>query len=181
MKTVYLMVSHSGTAPANLVRFFTHKDYSHACYARDESLSNLYTFGRIHTAFFIPGGFITGGIDSDFYKHYPHTKICVYAATLTQAQYETVEARLAVFLKNPQQYHYGFANCVFQFFGMRVHRRHHYTCSQFIAQLFADILPLQKDWSLAKPTDFCNLALPCVFEGTAEEYTNMTKQKEAVV
>ncbi|MEG1380937.1 MAG: hypothetical protein RSC73_01725 [Ruthenibacterium sp.] len=181
MKTVYLMVSHSGTAPANLVRFFTHKEYSHACYARDESLSNLYTFGRIHTAFFIPGGFITGGIDSDFYKHYPHTKICVYAATLTQAQYETVEARLAVFLKNQQQYHYGFANCVFQFFGLRVHRRHHYTCSQFIAQLFADILPLQKDWSLAKPTDFCNLALPCVFEGTAEEYTNMTKQKEAVV
>ncbi|MEF9968871.1 MAG: hypothetical protein RR759_00280 [Ruthenibacterium sp.] len=181
MKTVYLMVSHSGTMPANVVRFFTHKEYSHACYARDENLSALYTFGRINTRFFIPGGFITGGIDSDFYQHYPHTKIAVYAVTLTQTEYETVEKRLADFVEHPQHYHYGFVNCVLQFFGLRVHRRYHYTCSQLIAQLFEGILPLQKDWSLAKPTDFCNLALPCIFEGTAEEYSNMIKQKEAVV
>lgn len=181
MKTVYLMVSHSGTVPANIVRFFTHKEYSHACYANSAALSNLYTFGRINTAFFIPGGFITGGIDSDFYQHYPHTKVRVYAVALTDAQFETVEARLAKFLENPAQYHYGFANCVLQFLGLRVHRPHHYTCSQMIAQLFEGILPLQKDWSLAKPMDFCNLALPCIFEGTAEEYNNMMKQKETVV
>lgn len=176
--TVYLMISHSGTGPANLVRFFTRQPYSHVCYAEDASLSALYTFGRRYTRFFLPGGFIAGGIQSDFYKTYPHTRIRVYALEITAAQKALVDARLAPFLAAPLRYKYGMFNCVYQFFGIPRHRAHHFTCSQFVALLFEGILPFGRDTSLVRPMDFCSFSLPCVFEGTAEEYCTLQKTQE---
>lgn len=177
MPKVYFMIAHSGTLPADVVRFFTHKPYSHACFSFDRALTKLYSFGRIYTRFFIPGGFITGGIDSDFYKHHPRTKICVLEAEITEAQRAEVLSRLAPFEQNPRFYKYGFANCVFQWLGRPVQRTRHFTCSQFIAQIFDGILPFSRPPSLVRPMDFCELNLPCIFTGTAEEYIHFLKKE----
>ena len=178
MPKVYFMIAHSGTMPANVVRIFTRKPYSHACFSFDRQLTQLYSFGRLNTRFFIPGGFISGGIDSDFYTHYPRTKICVFEGEITEAQQATVRARLAPFIENSRFYKYGFANCVFQWIGHSVQRARHFTCSQFVAQMFDGILPFSRPPSLVRPMDFCNLGLSCIFTGTAEENLHLL-EKEA--
>lgn len=169
--TVYIVVSHSGTLPANLVRLATHKPFSHVCYAPDADLNALYSFGRIYPEFFVPGGFIDGGIRSAFYRGKPNTRLRVYAVSLTPAQKELVEMRLAPFLAQPRHYHYGFLNCVLQHANIPLRRARHYTCSQFVAMLFEGVLPFHKDISLVQPMDFCALSLPCVYEGTAGAFS----------
>lgn len=170
MPSAYIVICHSGTLSSNFVRLFTLKPFSHVCYAPDARLARMHTFGRLYTPFFFPGGYINNGADSGFYKKYPRTKLRVLRVELSDAQQTLLDTRLAPFLQNPRRYHYGFANCLYQMLGVRRQRSHHFTCSQFIALLFEDILPLPRHTSLTRPMDFCALNLPCVFEGTMQAF-----------
>lgn len=174
MHKLYLAVTHSGTWFANGISLFTNgAEYSHAGISFSPTLNPLYSFGRKFTYLLLPSGFITQGFGKHFYNHHPRGKLRVYLVTLTDAQYDLLNARLQPFIDNTNSYKYGTLNIAYHYFGIPIHRSKHYTCIGFVAEMLNGILPFNKDSSLVKPMDMCNFDLPLLYEGSFKNFNSI--------
>ena len=57
-KQVFIILSNSHSAVSNMLKFFSHDEYTHVAISLDADLKQMYSFGRLHPSFPIPGGFI---------------------------------------------------------------------------------------------------------------------------
>ena len=58
MKRIYFVLTYSGTALGQIIRFKTRKKYTHVSISLDESLEKMYSFSRINPYNCFIGGFM---------------------------------------------------------------------------------------------------------------------------
>lgn len=172
MENVYLCVMHSGTFMSKCVRFFANKgsQLSHVGLSLSPSLAPMYSFGRKYIYFAQPGGFVSYGLGSAFYNKHPDGKLLVYKMSVTDDQYNTLCTKLEPFIKAPKMYKYGNINCALHMLNKPCHRKHHFTCTTFVADMLEHIVDFDKDSSLLNPVDFCKLDLPLIYDGYFKDY-----------
>ena len=159
MKTVYVILSSTGTRPARLIRLVTKAEYSHASIALVPSSQHLYSFGRRKLKNFLVGGFI----NEDTRKHvmglFPHAPCVVLALTVSARSYEKMELIIDEFNRQYKRCKYSFVGAFTSLFGIKKRLKYHYTCSQFVASMLylSDAVKLPKHPSLMKPSDFLKI------------------------
>ena len=69
-KSIYVVLTMTGTLPARIIKFYTGEPYSHASIAFDEDLQEMYSFARrtVHNPF--NAGFVREYIDSGIFGIY---------------------------------------------------------------------------------------------------------------
>jgi hypothetical protein len=170
MRRAYIILSHSNTLPARIIRFFTGKYYNHVSFGFSKDLKEIYSFGRKYPRFIYPGGFITEGVKSGYFGLHPGTKIAVMEINLSRRETDRIKAKIEKFIKNRNKFKYGLWHTVRIYFGKIYRDDKKYVCSVFVAYLLKDSFDLGKDYSLIMPEDFYILNAKIIYEGTRGGY-----------
>ncbi len=151
--TVYILLTRSGTLFSRLIHLATQDDYTHASIGLDGPDGPFFSFARKHPRFALPAGLVEERVTA------PRRCVpcCLYALSVSDQTYCQLRALLRDMYEQRASYHYSLFGVLACFFHIALPRRHHYFCSQFVADLLerCHALELPKPPTLVRPADFC--------------------------
>lgn len=83
MKKIYLVLAHTGTTLATIIKYYTKDEFSHVSIALDDELEEMYSFGRLNPYNPFWGGFVHENIYKGTFKRFKNTKTEVYSLLVT--------------------------------------------------------------------------------------------------
>jgi len=175
MKKIYILLMHTNTVPAKLVKFFTRYLYSHVAISLDKSCYLTYSFGRRSLYNILNGGFSIQKKDGPFFKKFNKTICKIYELEITDKQYEDVKQIIDDMERNTDNYKYDFLGIVPRFFKIPVTFENKFVCSYFVAYLLekANICTFEKNTCLVIPKNFENLrGIKLIYSGNYLDYKN---------
>ena len=158
-KTVYILLTRSGTWFSRLIHLATSDCYTHASIGLDGPAGPFYSFARKYPHTALPAGLVMESPRSGFLSRHPGLPCRLYTLSVRPETYLRLRRRLNDMYAQREQYHYNLLGALSCFFQLPLARRNHYFCSQFVALLLRQCgaLSLNKDPALTRPADFCAL------------------------
>lgn len=156
MKKIYIILMHTNTIPARLIRFFTRYKYSHVGIALNRECNIIYSFGRKQVNSILNAGFTAESKDGEFFKKFNETVCKIYEVEINDEQYQNVKKIIDYMRQNSLNYKYDFFGIIPRFFGIPIKSENKYVCSYFVADILkkSKIYNFKKDVCLIKPQDF---------------------------
>jgi len=180
MKTVYLLLTRSGTLFSRCIRILTASPYTHvAISVADDPADCYYSFGRKNPLLPFPAGFIRESRENGYLKRFPRTKCVLLALGISDDAYSSICSRLLKMEASARYYHYNLSGALLCGFGIQLVRRRHYFCSQFIGDLLtrSGAVSLPQQFSLMQPTDYAFLpGVHVLYAGSAGELFGNTER-----
>lgn len=156
---VYIMLMHSGTTLANIIKKVTKSNFSHSSISFDASMTKMYSFGRKFDSNPFIGTFRSENIRSQFFtgKDIP---FALYMVPATKSEIAAMKRRLEFFTKNATKFKYDFTGLFKNYLGIADNPEYKYFCSRFVADILNAGRPSEKPYvvepSLMKPEDFAH-------------------------
>lgn len=178
-KTIYIMLSHSGSMFSKLINLCTKEPYTHVSIAFDEGLREMYSFGRINPYNPIIGGFVKEDIINGTFGRFPETRCALYSLEINDKQHDRLKAELYKFKQESNKYGYNLLGVMSAAFNFPLHRKYSYFCSQFVSEVLLNsgIKIIDKNPSLTSPMDFISCEeLEIIYEGELRAYGSMQNQ-----
>ena len=97
MKTIYVVITYTGTMLSKIIKMYTKSEFSHVSISMDLELQQMYSFGRLNPYNPIIGGFVHEYIDKGTFKRFKKTKTEVYSMFVTDEQYEKAKKTIEYF------------------------------------------------------------------------------------
>lgn len=130
---VYVVLSHSGTTLANIIKKVTGDEYSHAMISFDSSLRNMYSFGQNTLADRFEAGMVHSDISEALYRRpVPYS---VYVTFVDVEEYKEMKKRLYTLLATSKKLKYDFVGLIKYALGHPEESRNKMFCSQFVANV----------------------------------------------
>jgi len=167
-RTVYILLTRSGTWFSRLIHLATQDDYTHASIGLDGPDGPFYSFARKYRHLALPAGLVEE--QAAVYRR--NVPCCLYELRVSGETYLRLRRRLRSMYAQREEYHYSVLGVLACWFNLSLCRRHHYFCSQFVAGLLEDCgaMELPKPPTLLRPSDFCGMkGLRPVHRGLLEE------------
>lgn len=177
---VYLIESSNATVLSRTIRLFSNYPFNHLSISLDESLSEVYSFGRKQPNNPLIGGFVQEDFQHPFYTN---TEVRVYALEMTKSEWAALCRYLEIFKNDPSVWRYNFLGLIPAYFNISWTREHHYFCSQFVATLFKEVnlAPSMLRPECAHPKDVIEALQPLlVYEGRLWDYAKLSDNKPLV-
>ena len=158
-KSVYVVLSQTGTMFSKALKFFTHAEFNHASISLSPTLEKMYSFGRLNPYNPFIGGFVEEGKNIGTFKRFYKTTAMVIEFKVSVEKYKAIQYFIEYFKKNKKDFHYNYLGVLFACF-----KKHHtsskrFYCSEFVKTCLetfnienADELP-----KIIKPIDFLKL------------------------
>jgi hypothetical protein len=175
---VYILFSKTGTWLSRILGVFSGFKYMHSSISFDPTLKEMYSFGRIKPHNPLIGGFVKESLYEGVYTFSQKNACMVYSTTISEEQAQLLKEEIKRFEMSSRAYHYNFLGLFFIPFRIRVERKHHYFCSQFITELFIKIAILDQNikayWT--SPKDLIHLLdLDLEYVGLIKDYPKSIK------
>ncbi len=134
-KTIYIVISQTGTALSRILKFITGAKYNHASISLVPDLEVMYSFGRTNPYNPFHGGFVTESPHHGTFKRFSGTKAEVLAISVSEGQYINLLQMLEGMAKNKKRYHYNYIGLFLA--GAKIHyrRANSYYCSEFVKEM----------------------------------------------
>lgn len=174
-RDIYLVLTRTGTWLSKTIGYFTQDEYTHLSISFDNTLNNMFSFGRTNPSNPFSGGFVVEDISSGVFKMFPNAKCLVYKKTITEDQYINLKSGLEDFLNDKDAYKYSVLGLIGIQLNYPIERSYYYFCSQFVFKLLIDagVEIGEINASLSKPTDILSLNnLDFYYEGYIRDYIN---------
>ena len=157
MKNIYIILTHSGTIPSKLVKFYTGNKYSHVAISLNKELYEFYSFGRKKINNPFDGGFIIENKNSKFYKKFKNTKCTILKLTVTKEQYNNIDKIINKYKKNINLYRYDFLGIIFRILRIKVNRKNHLYCTKFVREVLETSNIYEFKTKFVSPDEFMNI------------------------
>lgn len=156
MKKIYILLMHTNTIPAKLIKMATNYPYSHVGISLEKDCDIIYSFGRRKFNSIWNAGFSIEYKNGKFFQKFNKTICKIYEIEITDEQYEQLKKMIQDIIINRNRYKYDFIGIVLRFFGIPVTFKNRYVCSYFVASLLekTKIYHFKKRVSMVKPQDF---------------------------
>ena len=168
MKTIYILLTRSGTLLSNLVYSFTGAEYTHASLAFDEDLSCLYSSTRKNGYTMFPAGPSKEYLNKGVFRLRENVPCALYALEVTDEAYIRARRRAEHMMAHGNLYRFNVIGLALCGLHIRWQRRRHYFCSQLVGEVLekSGSVQLPKHTTLMRPNDYSNMKqLQCVFKG----------------
>ncbi|MFJ7971004.1 hypothetical protein [Psychrobacillus sp. NPDC096389] len=135
-KTVYVLLTDTGTLLNRTIKNFTNAPYNHASIVFDEKLDEIYSFGRKYPRNPLIAGFIKEDIYFGTYRYFDNTRCVLSKIEVSPKEYNRIRDVIQSFNNNKDIYSYNFLGLVGVAVRRPINQRNKYFCSQFIAEVF---------------------------------------------
>lgn len=164
-RTIYILLTRSGTWFSRLIHFATHDSYTHASIGLDGPDGPFYSFARKYRRLPLPAGLVE---EQSTVSCLP---CCLYELRVSEESYLRLRQKLWGMYLRRSHYHYSVLGVLACWFNLSFQRQHHYFCSQFVAGLLEDCgAALPKPPALVRPADLSRVkGLRTVYQGRLEE------------
>lgn len=162
IKPVYIFLTHTGTKMSEMIKKFTHDEFTHSSISFDSSMSACYTFANKQRMPDRPitkmGGFQAENLRSGFYEH-RDCPWAIFMVPCTESQIKQMKKRLDYFIKNDVKFTYNVAGLATNLLGVSYNPEWSFFCSQFVADILNAGKPNKpyEDPSLVKPNELQNI------------------------
>lgn len=173
MKKIYIVLMHTKTIPARIIKAATRYEYSHVGICLEKNCNTIYSFGRRNAHSILKAGFSIEKKDGEFFKTFSKTKCKIYEIEITQEQYEKVKNILEEMKEHSSIYKYDYFGIVPRFLGIPITLKNRYVCTYFVAYILAKarIYHFNKKLCMIKPKDIANLrGLREIYQGSYVRY-----------
>ena len=172
MKKIYILLSKTGTMPAQVIHKIKGGRFAHVSLSLTPSTDCFYSFARrkIHNT--LVAGFVTENIHTGVFSWYPECDCALYMMDVTDKAYDAIKAGITDFIKNYKKAKYNFIGMLPLAFGIKIKRKYRLTCSQFVALMLhrTGEIKLPKDPFLMLPNDFMDIeGLKVIYEGPLKD------------
>lgn len=170
---VFVLLTHTGTVLSNAIKYVTDKPYSHASIAFDESLEEMYSFGRRHKDNPFVGTFVRENIRSGLYEDVSDkATFALYVTFMTKEEIESVKERLKYFEREDVEFRYSFKGLINYKMGKESDSVDKFFCSQFVDYILSSAKPFfDRPSSLVEPYDYAShKAFTLVDKGVLKDY-----------
>ena len=168
MKTIYILLTRSGTLLSNLVYTFTGADYTHASLAFDEDLSCLYSSTRKNGYTMFPAGPSKEYLNRGVFKLRDDVPCALYMLEVTDEAYTRAKRRADHMMAHGSLYRFNVLGLLLCALHIRWQRRRHYFCSQLVSEVLekSGALELPKHSTLMHPNDYTQIeGVQCLYKG----------------
>ena len=169
MKTIYILLTRSGTLLSKLVYAVTGASYTHASMAFDEELNCLYSSTRKNGYTMFPAGPSKEYLNRGVFRLRGDAPCALYALEVTEEAYVRARRRAEHMMARGELYRFNTLGLILCALHIRWQRRRHYFCSQFVSEVLqkSGALDLPKPSTLMHPSDYAELPqLRCLYRGT---------------
>ena len=169
MKTIYILLTRSGTLLSKLVYAVTGASYTHASMAFDEELDCLYSSTRKNGYTMFPAGPSKEYLNKGVFRLRGDAPCALYALDVTDEAYVRARRRAEHMMARGELYRFNTLGLILCALHIRWQRRRHYFCSQFVSEVLqkSGALDLPKPSTLMHPSDYAELPqLRCLYRGT---------------
>lgn len=169
MKTIYILLTRSGTLLSKLVYAVTGASYTHASMAFDEELNCLYSSTRKNGYTMFPAGPSKEYLNKGVFRLRDDAPCALYALEVTDEAYVRARRRAEHMMARGELYRFNTLGLILCALHIRWQRRRHYFCSQFVSEVLqkSGALDLPKPSTLMHPSDYAELPqLRCLYRGT---------------
>ena len=169
MKTIYILLTRSGTLLSKLVYAATGASYTHASMAFDAELSCLYSSTRKNGYTMFPAGPSKEYLNRGVFRLRDNAPCALYALEVSDEAYSHALCRAEEFMRHSEEYSFNTLGLILCGLHIRWQRRRHYFCSQFVSEVLqkSGALDLPKPSTLMHPSDYAELPqLRCLYRGT---------------
>lgn len=130
---VYVLLTHSGTVLANVIKNVTKEPYSHSSLSFDPKLETMYSFGRKYKSNPLIGTFVQEDIKSGLYEDISDkTNYSLYVTFVSQVEYDKMQSYLDEFINSNTKYRYNFIGLIRHNLGLETDREDAFFCSEFV-------------------------------------------------
>lgn len=159
MRKIYILLMHTHTIPARLIKIVTEYGYSHVGLSLEKNCKTIYSFGRRNPYSILNGGFSIEYKEGAFFKKFHKTTCKIYEVEVTDKQYDEVKSIIEYMKEHIEEYKYDIWGIVPRFFGIPLTLRNRYVCSYFVARVLekTGIHQFKKKVCLIRPRDFDGL------------------------
>ena len=172
MRTIYILLTRSGTLLSNLVYLFTADEFTHASISFEPGLQPLYSSARKNGETMFPAGPCREYFHRGFYHKHRRIPCALYALEVSAEQYARAQQEVLRIIDRSDEYHFNILGLILCRMNIPLRRRRKFFCSQFVAEVLqrGNALTLPKAPSLMRPGDYAGLpGLKCLYQGTLQE------------
>lgn len=176
-KTIYIVLSQTGTVLSRVLRLFTRAEYNHVSIALDENLDYMYSFGRTNPYNPVIGGFVSESPKFGTFKRFYKTQVVILSVLITTEQFDKLKSCMEEMLEERKTYKYNYLGLFLAAVHIRYSSVRRYYCSEFAKEILtrfgiisAGTLP-----QIVKPIDFLCLGdtdrCKVIYCGNLQEYS----------
>ena len=158
-KSIYVVLSQTGTMFSRALKFFTRAEYNHASISLTPTLERMYSFGRLNPYNPFIGGFVEEGKNIGTFKRFYNTKAMVLEFKVSEEKYNALQYFIDYFKTHKCEFHYNYLGVLFACF-----KKHHtsskrFYCSEFVKECLKvfDVENAGELPNIIKPIDFLKL------------------------
>lgn len=178
MKTIYILLTNTGTITSRLIRKFSDLEYTHSCISLDGY--NFYSFSRKYTYLILPAGMVIENTDKGGLKRFSNRNCVLYKLDIEDKKYNKLDKVINKMMKNTKL-RYNILGLLCCRLGFAFERQNHMFCSEFVCWVLvkSDIIYLEKSRSLYKPSDLMQIdGIEEAYKGTLFELDKFLKSKK---
>ncbi|MBB4825201.1 hypothetical protein HNO89_002430 [Sporosarcina luteola] len=174
-KSIYIVLTDTGTLLSKAIGMYTRKDLNHASIAFDEQLTEIYSFGRKQQYNPFIGGFVREDVTDGIFRD---ADCAIYRCDVSTEAYMRIRRKVRMFEMNQKMYKYNFIGLFGVALNKEIRRKRAFFCSQFVATVMqeSENHRLGTTPSLTMPHHLVDLPhLEIVYEGELQHYLNTTR------
>lgn len=158
-KSVYIVLSQTGTMFSRTLKFFTNAEYNHASISLTPDLNKMYSFGRLNPYNPFIGGFVEEGRNVGTFKRFHRTKALVLELKVSENEYNQIKYFIEYFVEHKIEFHYNYLGVLFACFKKHHKSSKRFYCSEFVKACLEcfNIANAKELPKIIKPIDFLKL------------------------
>ena len=176
MKTIYVVITYTGTMLSKIIKMYTKNEFSHVSISMDLELNEMYSFGRLNPYNPFIGGFVEEGKNIGTFKRFYKTQALVLEFKVSLEKYKAIQYFIEYFKKHKQDFHYNYLGVLFACF-----KKHHtsskrFYCSEFVRDCLKvfDVENAYELPNIIKPIDFLKLNNKnIIYQGFLKNYVGV--------
>ncbi|TQR19638.1 hypothetical protein [Psychrobacillus vulpis] len=177
-KTIYIILSNTGTLFSKAIGVYTRKELNHASIAFDDELNEMYSFGRKNKNNPFIGGFIKEDPTNGLFKR---ATCAIYKCQVTLQDYNRMRNKIRLIERQKELYKYNLIGLFGVAMNIKIEREHAFFCSQFVATIMNECQSSKLHVSpcLVQPHHFEELSsLNLLYRGNLQTYLCSKREKE---
>ena len=172
MRSIYLVMSQTGTILSKTIKRVTGDEYNHISISLDDKLNCMYSFGRKYPNVPFIGVFVVEDIDKGTFKKFSDTKCKVIEVQLTDEQYRLLRINIGKMLVEQEKYKYNLLGLFLALFKIEVHPKTKFYCSEFVRYVLEQSkVDVSMISTIPHPVEFNKIGSKEVYEGPMKTYS----------